>query len=50
MPPLRIYTFKHKFSITISPITVSIYGSIDVAWDEFSNYVIFIDDWELISN
>jgi hypothetical protein len=50
MPPLRIFKFKHKFSVRISPIIVSIYGNINEAWDILSNHVISIDDWKLISN
>jgi hypothetical protein len=50
MPPLRIFKFKHKLSDSISPITISTYGDIDEAWGILSNYILFINDWELIKN
>lgn len=48
MPPLIKYTFKHRFSTTIYPITIRIYEDLEKAWKCLSLYVNFIEDWEYI--
>ena len=48
MPPLKKYTFKHRFSTTIYPITIRIYEDLEKAWKCLSAYVYEIGDWEYI--
>ena len=50
MQPLRIYTFKHKFSSTIKPINLEIIGDINKAWRILANYVININNWKYDNN